>query len=419
MAVTRRAVPIVIALVTVLSFGAYAEDSLRFLAVNYSPQLLQALNDWIIPRFEERYGVEVELQNATWEDRVDRFVVQTVGGVAPDVVVTGYYSAYEEGAAGLLLPLDPFLDSWQYRDMIPEPIWQSQGWDGYIYAMPMEVDVRGIVYSKAVFEQAGLDSSRTPQSWEELLAWVGRLTVTTPDQQSVTQRGIWYDTHAQNLFWLMMQAGVPPVDLATLESNFDTPEALAAAEMLLDLHTTSQASLPGPRAVDVLYGKTAMSWFHPGWFNRTLAEMEDPAAMAREVGIFPPQRSPEDAPVAIGFINGLAITRSSPNPELAWKLIEFLTSEEVIQELYRITGWVSPRMDIIPELMYWPGVDMFYGLVPHIQTVVVPPPRNQAQGQLDQMVKAMAQNRIPPLTVTTNAHTLWTRLLNEWQATWQ
>ena len=37
-------------------------DSLRFLAVNYSPQLLQALNDWIIPRFEERYGVEVELQ---------------------------------------------------------------------------------------------------------------------------------------------------------------------------------------------------------------------------------------------------------------------------------------------------------------------------------------------------------------------
>lgn len=401
------------------SISVGAQRSLHFLAVGYSPALIQALEERILPEFKRRHNVEVILENTTWEQRIDRFVVQLAGGVPPDLVTTGYYSAYEEGAAGLLMPLDKFLSSWQFTDYIPGPIWESQQWEGTTYAMPMEVDVRGIVFSKQVFEGAGFDPSNTPKSWEELAQFTRRLTTLSSDQQSVATRGMWMDPLAQNLFWFMMQAGVSPVDLATMTPNFDKPEAMAAADILLELNQAAEASLPGPRSDGVLYGETGMGWFHPGWFNNALASTGQSDSVVQEIGVFSPQYSAADAPVSIGFINGLAIPQGSQNPDLAWELITYLTSEEVLSDIYKVTGWVSPRMDIVPELMLWPGVDMFYALLPNIQTTIVPPPRNRAQSQVDQLMRAMTSMQITPATALINANRLWMQLLDEWQGATQ
>ncbi|MGI6165785.1 MAG: extracellular solute-binding protein [Limnochordia bacterium] len=395
---------------------ASGKETIHFLGVGYSPSLVQALKQNILPEFERQHNVEVILENTTWDERVDRFITTVIGGMAPDVITTGYYAPYEEGAAGLLMPLDKYLGQWEYQGLIPEPIWESQSWAGSIYAMPVDIDVRGIVYSKLFFEQAGFDGDQTPESWDELVEWTRRLTVLGSDQQSVEKRGLFVSAHAQHLFWYMLQAGIQPVDVNILESDFDKPEAIDAAQMLLDLHLARQGDLPGPQSGGIFCEETAMSWYHPGWFNKSLAELDNPEEMVRHLGIFAPRRSQLDDPVAIGFINGLAIPQGCKNPELAWELIAYLTRKDVLEEIHKITGTVSPRVDIVPELMVWPGAEMFYSLIPYIRTTIVPPPRNRAQGQVEELLKAMYSMRIPPNRVVQNAHDLWTRLLQEWKA---
>src|SRR5690606_39744571 len=68
-----------------------------------------------------------------------------------------------------------------------------------------------------------------------------------------------------------------------------------------------------------------------------------------QMGLFAPRRSPAENPVAVGFINGIAMTNASPNKDLAWKLIEYLMSDDVLIQIQQATGWMTPRTDLAGE----------------------------------------------------------------------
>lgn len=388
-----------------------AKETIRFLGVGYGPDMVNLLQERLFPEFEKLYDVDVVYEHTTWAERVDRFTVQTVGGVSPDIISTGFYSAYEEGATGLLIPLDKYLTSFKYKQHIPQPIWDAMKWDGQTYAIPYEVDVRGILYNKAMFEQAGYPPT-APRSWDAILEITRRMTTFTPDGRQVVTRGIQMDAIAQNLYWFILQTDTPLLDLTNLKAikaNFDKPGALAAAEFLQQLHQATAADVPGPRSGELLNNRTAMSHY----YNRALFRTMDPNVV-RQLGAFSPQRTATSRPVSAGFINGWAITKQSKNPDLAWKLIEFLTTKEVMDQILDASGAITPRMDIAPRLMQQPGIDLYYNMIPNIATMIMPPPRNRSQGQVDQLVKAMNSMRMSPNETLINIQNLWTQLISAW-----
>lgn len=392
---------------------ARAATELHFLAVGFSTEMLDTLRSAVLPEFEAKHNARVTIEAIGWGERTDRLTILIASGVSPDVVATGYYSPYQEGGAGLFRPLDPYLAKWPTRRAIPAPVWETQSWARRVYVMPFYFDLRAIIYNKTVFSEAGFDPERPPQSWDELVTYTRRLTRLNADGTGVAVRGINLWGGAQEMLSYIHQTGIEPVDLANFRSNLNRPEALSAARLLVELNEVRRSELPGAGG-GIGAGAVAMSTTNPGDFRNATIDME--GDLRSQVGLFAPRHSLDRPPVALAFVNGLAIPTASKHPDLAWALIAHLMSDDVQGQLHAVSGWMMSRVDLARRFVGTPGLASFYELVQYLKPAALPPPRNTSQNELDSLMTQAYRHQIPPEEAVTKAHTLWSRLLNEWKA---
>lgn len=389
---------------------------LRFLAVGHPAPLTTYLNDVVIPEFEEKHGVKVFVDTANWNTRMDKILVSIAGGVPYDVVATGYYSPYEEGSMGLLEPLDQYVDQWDKTAMFPEPLWEATKWQGQIFHIPHSNDLRGIAYNKRLFSETGLDAEAPPDSWESLIQAARRLTRIDGDHVSVrgyqnisTEGG-----SAQELFWYMHQAGVSEINLEDFTSNLNREEARSALRMLLELSEATR--FREPIVPGGFTGERIAMTRHSAISFATMREQNP--LLVESYGIFTPRRSPQSAPVAHGFVNGLAILAASKHKDLAWEFISALHEDDVRFEIDRISGFLSGRIDLVlPMMDVVPKIELFYDLFTHLKATIIPPPRNISQNEVGNRILQVYNMQISPEAALDRGHELWTRLLGEWKET--
>ena len=405
-------VVIVACAVLVAGVASAQQKELHFLAPGFSIEAIALLENEILPEFEALHNVKVNIEPIGWGERTDRIAILKAAGLTPDLIGTGYYSPYQEGAERLLAPLDRYLAEWEHRDSIPEPVWETQRWRGQVVVMPLYFDLRSIGYNKRLFAEAGLDPERPPQSWEELLQAIQQLTRFEPSGDALAVRGAGFWCGAQEMLSWIHQTGIAPVDLENFRSNLNTSDAIEAARFFAEMVRTTRLDLPlaaggfegGSLAMTTANPGSALSWYlnAPGEFLSTF-------------GVFAPRKSPDLDPVAVAFINGIGIAEDSPNKDLAWKFIELLMSDEVLIALQPVTGWMVPRVDIIDRFDA-PYLDIYYPLVPYTKAAILPPPRNDSQNGLDQIMTRVINNEISPEQAMLEGHELWQRLLNQWRA---
>jgi len=392
-----------------------AAKEITFLTVGYTAQLTKYLQDEVVPEFRKMHNTDVVLMSANWNTRMERILVLTAGGTPPDVVVTGFYSPYEEGSLGLLEPLDRYLSGWRYTSRFSKALWDAMSWRGNVLVVPQSLDFRGIGYNKQLYAESGLDPERPPASWSELVQYTRRLTRLEGDKVAV--RGFWCtDTAAgaaQQLFWFMRQAGLTEIDTDTFTSNLSHPGATEALQTLQELYEAGHNGMPALGG-DFVQGRLAMRYFSPP--NMASMVAQDPDVMSR-VGLFAPQRTPDSTPVAHVFANGLAIPSASRNKDLAWEWISLLTSDDVIFEIQRIGWHFSGRLDMLQRMTtVQPGIGLWYNIFPYLQASVIPPPRNTAQQELGNLILKVYGMQMAPQTALEQAQPIWERLLADWKA---
>ena len=171
-----RCLSLIMVLLLLVGAAAEAAREITFLTVAYSGELIKYLQDEVVPQFKGMHDAEVALLTADWNTRMERTIVLTAGGRPPDVVVTGFYSPYEEGSLGLLEPLDRYLVRWPYTSRFSKGLWEAMSWQGHVYVVPQNLDFRGIGYNKQVFAESGFDPEKPPASWDELTQYALRLS---------------------------------------------------------------------------------------------------------------------------------------------------------------------------------------------------------------------------------------------------
>ena len=122
-------------------------------------------------------------------------------GEGPDIflVSPGDFLRYYNG--GALLDLTPYIEA---QDFVPSVL-ASRMVDERVFGVPMEVEPMAMFYSIKAFEEAGLNETDVPTTWDELLAVADKLT---NDQRY----GVLFDVTPgfyQNFTWypFMWQAG--------------------------------------------------------------------------------------------------------------------------------------------------------------------------------------------------------------------
>jgi len=138
-------------------------------------------------KYTKAAGVKVEVNAPVDESKV---IAALSGSEPPDILVLGSpdnVSAWVN--EGLILPLDDMIaaNKIDTADIYPAMLAQGER-QGKLYSLPWGTDTYGLYWNKDLFEEAGLDPEKPPQTLEEMAEYADKLTK-TDDNGEITQLG--------------------------------------------------------------------------------------------------------------------------------------------------------------------------------------------------------------------------------------
>ncbi|MFF5897700.1 ABC transporter substrate-binding protein [Streptomyces argenteolus] len=130
------------------------------------------LEQKILGGFRKKYpDVEVNVDYTTYAQLNEKITTGLAGGLLPDVLMMGVGWIPPFAAKGAIAELpEKFASAHDYEERVLEP----SRYEGKLYALPVVLDTRIVVYRKDHFAEAGI--RKTPANWAELRAVAKQLT---------------------------------------------------------------------------------------------------------------------------------------------------------------------------------------------------------------------------------------------------
>jgi multiple sugar transport system substrate-binding protein len=290
-------------------------------------QLKPTFTDYIegvIDDFEsENPGTSVKWIDIPFEGAQEKISTDAQSGTLPDVINLNPNFAQPLEKQGLFVDLEEAAPALQ--DIYVEGAWdafQVPGEDG-AYGFPWYLSSEVTMYNSTMFEQAGLDPAAPPTTYEELF----------DDARTLSAAGAGFagmHPALENRFITDLgRLGVPLINDEGTEWTFNTPDAEAYVDELVDLYQTGvfpQDSLTQDHSKETeAYQAGQIALFPSGANFLTIIEENAPAiAEATDVG---PQITSEGGPTNVSVM-GLLVPKTSKNTATALAFAEFMTNAE-------------------------------------------------------------------------------------------
>ncbi len=155
-------------LVAVAAF-ALAKTKLTF----WQFMMDDALAKEVLAGFSKEYpDIEVEVVQLSWSTGFDKIVTAIAAGAAPDVVELGNTWVASFASQGVLREVHPE-DLTKYKDF---PGMNSAEYLGRYYGYPWLLGTRAMFYNVDLMIKAGLDPDKPPETWDDLLNAVQKIS---------------------------------------------------------------------------------------------------------------------------------------------------------------------------------------------------------------------------------------------------
>jgi multiple sugar transport system substrate-binding protein len=132
--------------------------------------------DWLaslvepgIANFEAATGEKVNAIKLPGAGYVERVALDLAAGTAADVIQMDSFVVSELASSNYLQPLDDLKTSWDQFKFYSQGLLDVASYDGHVFALPTDTDVRMLWYSKALFEKAGIATPWEPKNWTDIL----------------------------------------------------------------------------------------------------------------------------------------------------------------------------------------------------------------------------------------------------------
>jgi sn-glycerol 3-phosphate transport system substrate-binding protein len=265
------------------------------------------------------------------------------GGTPPALAVMLATDLYDLVNADLIVPLDEYITDADWADNFYPAFLANSIYDDQTWSVPFQRSVVALYYNADLLEEAGLGE---PQSWADLSAAAGDLTVREGDQ--ATRWGILYPSDWP--YWLFQPLAIgagqnifdPEGDTTVY---FDHPAVIQAIQFYNDLSAEFNAM---PAGVQANWGQ-APSAFAGGdaamivHSSGSLSGILDQADF--EVGVMPiPGQEPGSFATVTGGGNLYIMNHvSAAEQQAAWQFIEFLTQPELVADFSIATGYIAAQ----------------------------------------------------------------------------
>ncbi len=285
----------------------------------------------------------------SYTDTIAKAITAAKGGNPPQLSVIGAAEMFDLIDQDMIVPFDDYVSADKKKSWLegfyPAFMANSQA-GGKTWGIPFQRSTPVMYWNKDAFKKAGLDPNKPPANWDELVQDAEKLTIRDASGK-VTQWGVRIPT-AGFPYWLYQGLAIPAgATLASADGtkvHFDTPQAVEAAQFMLDLTTKYKVMEPGtldwgatPKAF--FTGNAAIIWTTTG----NLTNITQNAPFPFGVGFLPAKKT-FGAPTGGG--NWYLFKKSTPEQKkAAVEFVEWMTSPTQAAKWTMATGYVAPRPD--------------------------------------------------------------------------
>ena len=376
-------------------------------------------------RIVNRFNATVGAQCNIWVDynavsNVDqRMLIATAGGDPPDLAGLFDYVMAQYAERGALLPLDELAREFGIQEQAFKPVWWQIGvYQGQLYALPSAPYTIALFYNRRLFREAGLDPDRPPQTLDELADDALRLTKYAPladgtahargdrAARKIVQLG-WTPSSAMLGWWHWVW---PCFFDARLWDGrrfaLDTPAGRAALEWIAAMRArmgvaevnafeATAGAIEGPQN-PFLSERLAMVFQGPwltNWVRKYTPQLD------YGVAPFPSQsRARRDV---FASADVFVIPRGARHPREAMTFLAYVLRQDVMEELCREHGKVSPFRTPGPEFYAThpnPYIRVFDELADSPDAFGYPkmPTWTEATAQLFVLLDSVLRGRVAP-----------------------
>lgn len=294
--------------------------------------------------------IRVEVEVYPWGQYWTKVQTEMASGIAPDVMsfYSGSFGVWAQ--RGALMPLNRFIkkSGFNLNELFPAAVANCE-WNGQLYAMPNNIAIWSLVYSKDRLEESGIPKSEWPRAdrplkWNGFLKLSQQLTLRNPDgtfrQYGMAAGQNWEQAMASMDGGMFLDRQVQPTR-ATLKGN---TQLVAGLTRLFDAEYANRSILGAtPISSDTSVNNTDTILTSPRYAMSTTGPWALPQLQQAGVrfGVSP---MPEGArPMNLINVNSVAIYAYSAHADAAYTFIQYL-ADKPTQEL------VGCKLEGVPVL---------------------------------------------------------------------
>ncbi|MBC7878783.1 MAG: sugar ABC transporter substrate-binding protein [Anaerolineales bacterium] len=307
-------------------------------------------------------NVTIKYETFPWDVFIQTIQTSLPAGNTADVILIpgGYTCRYASGGQLLEVPADVMTLDEAKEVFYAAPL-GGQTCDGKLYGFPAEYNIEygGAYVNPALFEAAGVAYPPKWENWDAVVADAQKLT-TVGDDGVMTVAGLHY-TNSDQLFTYflagILEQGSDYFAEDGKHFNFNSPEAVATIQKLMDMAQTDKVVDPIIFNADSEWVGESFAQGHNGigilgsWYAGD-AKLAYPDLEFDYVTL-PPMMGSDYKFASVGGW-GYVVGKSTQHADLAWKLAAFMGADEANVLAFNSTSGTVPAMKSVaadPKLL--------------------------------------------------------------------
>jgi len=314
----------------------------------------------LIDRFHDEHpDIRINAQYIPTGDALAQKLVTAVqSGSAPDISWIHAHYLEDLVRADAVYEMSHFIDGEngiteeEIADIYPALI-QYASWQGTMYSLPMEATNLGVIYNKTLFEEAGLDPERPPETWEELREYSRRLSKDENGDGRYEQIGFFVPAvpasgpQGAYMMWqwtpFLWQAGGYLVDEEQTEILWGRQPGIDALSLWKSIYEIqNQRTFTSGDPLTVMASQQIAMMLDGPWnlprYPELFSRFDWGVAML-------PEGPEKRATVVAGEY--LAIFKQSRNPDAAWAFVKWMIQPEIQAFWSMESGYLPIRQSVV------------------------------------------------------------------------
>lgn len=313
------------------------EGEITFWTMSLAPRFNDYLNGVIADFEAANPGITVKWIDVPWGDMETKVLTAAASNTLPDVMNLNLPFSQKLAQNDLLVDMNTAAAD--VRDTYFEGTWNASSMNETIFALPWYITGNMIYYNKASFEQAGLDSSNPPKSFDDLYRYAKAIKEKTGSYG--------YMTFFSDQFIMeeLERMGVRLFNEDFTKAQFSQPAVLDAVDyysrMLEEglIPSETLTSKSGTGEAIQLFSSGELAMFFGGTSHARMIK-ENSEEIYRSTGVGPQVRG-ENGKSNIAVMN-VAVPKSSEMAEAAVAFAKFLTNNENQLAFAKDAGAIVP-----------------------------------------------------------------------------